>query len=96
MQAKTKGGRNWSEIFEQWSQSGLTIAEFCKVNGVAPSSFYKAKKQMKRLKPKIEQGSSKFLDVTPTLPLEHGEPATIANPALRIRTNNGCIVEVFA
>jgi hypothetical protein len=38
--------KNWQEVFEQHSQSGKTIPEFCKEIGIHPNTFYKHKKRI--------------------------------------------------
>lgn len=94
MKSKTRTRRNWASIIDEWSQSGLTVAEYCKVHGLAPSGFYKARRQRTRSTPAAKHPPA-FLDVMPALAAERSETSNVANPTLRIRTKSGCIVEVF-
>ena len=36
--------RDWSAVFEEFHQSGITIKEFCRLKGMAQSLFYRQRK----------------------------------------------------
>jgi len=38
--SKTKPKNDWSSIFAYQKESGLSIADFCSINKISPSSFY--------------------------------------------------------
>ena len=42
---------DWPLMFEMWEKSGLTQPEFCKENGLALSTFYYRRKQLKQKTP---------------------------------------------
>ena len=44
MRGITKKERYWQESVTDWRESGLSIAEFCKQRGIAPSTFWYWKK----------------------------------------------------
>lgn len=43
---KTNKKEYWAEKIQQWEQSGLSQAEFCKRYSIAPSSFYSWKSRL--------------------------------------------------
>ncbi len=38
--------RDWSEVFEEYRQSGMSVKKFCKVQGMSPSLFYRRRKDI--------------------------------------------------
>lgn len=41
-------GRNWSKLIEEQKQSGKTVSEFCKIEGVHYTSFYKNRQKLRQ------------------------------------------------
>lgn len=62
----------WSKRLERFAQSQMTIADFCKSEGVSPASFYHWKKRMlSQTRPPTTP--SKFVPVA--LPTASAEPS---------------------
>ena len=62
--------RNWYKLFQSFSESNLSITEFCKSQNVAPSTFYKKKRLLKldfKLKPLLNK-----VECKPTTPKGRG------------------------
>jgi hypothetical protein len=43
---KTKPKHDWPSLFAYQKESGLTVADFCSVHKISPSSFYLNKQQV--------------------------------------------------
>jgi putative transposase len=43
---KRRNHQEWRELFEQQSQSDLSIAQFCQQQGISQSYFYKRKSEL--------------------------------------------------
>ena len=41
-----RNATQWQALINEWQQSGLTIAEFCKAEGLHQSGFYAWKKKL--------------------------------------------------
>lgn len=38
--------RGWEQVIEEQSGSGVSVAEFCRENGLSPTSFYQWRKKL--------------------------------------------------
>jgi len=69
-------------VFEQ-SQSGQTVAAFCRDRGIRDSQFYDWKKRVR------EGEAAKFVEVKVKPSSEQRRPAPERYPAIEIRLNKG-------
>ena len=94
MKTKSVRKHDWPAIVQEWRDSGVTIAKFCRTKGLAISGFYAAKKRYGANKPAMAQKAPKFVEIAPPLsPCKtFHEPTT---PTLRITSKDGHVLEVF-
>lgn len=87
---------DWTAKIEAWTDSGLTVSEYCRKHGLPVSGFYKAKNRIVTGRPG-KNHRPKILDVTSVLTA----PETSLNlmpmqkPTLRITSKDGHILEVY-
>jgi len=59
--------RDWSAVFEEFHQSGITIKEFCRTKGMSQSLFYRRRKDYSDsdipTRPSLRRGD--FIELTP-------------------------------
>ena len=79
MPTLTTNQQHWQSIIEDWQQSGLTQADYCRQHQIKPQRFYAWKHQLKAKQNPINQHKpGTFLPVL----LEHPEPKK--EPTLKV------------
>ena len=73
----------WRALVSEQSQSGQTVAAFCRDRGLRDSLFYDWKKRIR------EGESAKFVEVKVKEPDEQRTPALERYPAIEIRLSMG-------
>jgi transposase-like protein len=73
----------WRGVVSEQSQSGQTVAAFCRARGIRDSQFYDWKKRIR------EGESAKFVEVKLKEPSEQRTPAPERYPAIEIRLSKG-------
>ncbi len=70
MEAKRKSyiKRDWAAIFEEYSRSGMKVLEFCRVQGIPQSVFYRWRKKFEDSSPpsKSSLKQSDFIQLSST------------------------------
>ena len=73
----------WRGVVSEQSQSGQTVAAFCRDRGIRDSQFYDWKKRVR------EGEATKFVEVKLKEPSEQRTPAPERYPAIEIRLSRG-------
>ena len=73
----------WRGLISEQSQSGQTVAAFCRDRGIRDSQFYDWKKRIR------EGEAAKFVEVKVKEPSEQRTPAPERYPAIEIRLSKG-------
>ena len=73
----------WRGVVSEQSQSGQTVAAFCRDRGIRDSQFYDWKKRVR------EGEAAKFVEVKVKEPSEPRTPAPMRYPAIEVRLNKG-------
>ena len=73
----------WRGLVSEQSQSGQTVAAFCRERGIRDSQFYDWKKRIR------EGEAAKFVEVKVKESSEQRKPAPERYPAIEVRLNNG-------
>ena len=73
----------WRGVVSEQSQSGQTVAAFCRDRGIRDSQFYDWKKRVR------EGEAAKFVEVKVKASSEQRAPAPERFPAIEIRLSNG-------
>ena len=73
----------WRGVVSEQSQSGQTVAAFCRDRGIRASQFYDWKKRIR------EGEAAKFVEVKVKKSSEQRKPAPERSPAITIRLNRG-------
>jgi len=73
----------WRALVSEQSQSGQTVAAFCRDRGIRNSQFYDWKKRLR------EGEAAKFVEVKLKEPSEHRTPVPDRYPAIEIRLGHG-------
>jgi transposase-like protein len=82
-QLKSELLTKWRALVSEQSQSGQTVAAFCRDRGIRDSQFYDWKKRIR------EGEAAKFVEVKVKGPSEQRTPAPERYPAIEIRLNKG-------
>ena len=78
-QLKSELWTKWRALVSEQSQSGQTVAAFCRDRGIRDSQFYDWKKRVR------EGEAAKFVEVKLKEPSEQRTPAPERYPAIEIR-----------
>jgi transposase-like protein len=73
----------WRGVVSEQSQSGQTVAAFCRDRGIRDSQFYDWKKRVR------EGEAARFVEVKVKEPSEQRTPAPERYPAIEIRLSTG-------
>jgi len=73
----------WRGLISEQSQSGQTVAAFCRDRGIRDSQFYDWKKRLR------ESEAAKFAEVKVKASCEQRTPAPERYPAIEIRLSKG-------
>jgi transposase-like protein len=82
-QLKSELWTKWRALVSEQSQSGQTVAAFCRDRGIRDSQFYDWKKRVR------EGEVAKFVEVKVKVPSEQRTPAPERYPAIEIRLSKG-------
>jgi len=82
-QLKSELWTKWRALVSEQSQSGQTVAAFCRDRGIRDSQFYDWKKRVR------EGEAAKFVEVKVKPSSEQRRPAPERYPAIEIRLNKG-------
>ena len=82
-QHKAELWSKWRGVVSEQSQSGQTVAAFCRDRGIRDSQFYDWKKRVR------EGEAAKFVEVKVKPSSEQRRPAPERYPAIEIRLNKG-------
>ena len=82
-QLKSELWTKWRALVSEQSQSGQTVAAFCRDRGIRDSQFYDWKKRVR------EGEAAKFVEVKVKASSEQRTPAPERYPAIEIRLSNG-------
>ena len=82
-QLKSELWTKWRALVSEQSQSGQTVAAFCRDRGIRDSQFYDWKKRIR------EGEAAKFVEVKVKPSSEQRRPAPERYPAIEIRLNKG-------
>ena len=85
---------NWPELYEEFSQSKLSVNDFCAAKGVSPSSFYKNKSRSKR-KSETHKTLSKKIELYDLSSKLQLEAPTHNSPTIRLNSPSGMVLEVY-
>ena len=90
--------RDWSVVFEEFRQSGITIKEFCRVKGISPSLFYKHRKNYIDADSSNRQSSHRdnFVELQRALPTPARRSASIIfGSQIELSISNDCDKELL-
>ncbi len=62
---KSRTQQQWRALFEQQTAGDLSVAAFCKEQGIGPSYFYKRKSDLSGKSRSRESATSRFIKVKP-------------------------------
>ena len=82
-QLKSELWTKWRALVSEQSQSGQTVAAFCRDRGIRDSQFYDWKKRVR------EGEAAKFVEVKVKPSSEQRRPAPERYPAIEIRLSTG-------
>ena len=82
-QLKSELWTKWRALVSEQSQSGQTVAAFCRDRGIRDSQLYDWKKRVR------EGEVAKFVEVKVKAPSEQRTPAPERYPAIEIRLSKG-------
>jgi len=82
-QLKSELWTKWRALVSEQSQSGQTVAAFCRDRGIRDSQFYDWKKRVR------ESEGTKFVKVKVKASSEQRTPAPERYPAIEIRLSTG-------
>ena len=82
-QLKSELWTKWRALVSEQSQSGQTVAAFCRDRGIRDSQFYDWKKRIR------EGEAAKFVEVKVKPSSEQRRPAPERCPAIEIRLSKG-------
>ena len=82
-QLKSELWTKWRALVSEQSQSGQTVAAFCRDRGIRDSQFYDWKKRIR------EGEAAKFVEVKVKEPSEQRKPAPERYPSIEIRLGKG-------
>ena len=82
-QSRTEQWAKWRGLVSEQSQSGQTVAAFCRDRGIRDSQFYDWKKRVR------EGEAAKFVEVKVKESTEQRKPAPERCPAIEIRLSKG-------
>ena len=82
-QLKSELWTKWRALVSEQSQSGQTVAAFCRDRGIRDSQFYDWKKRIR------EGEAAKFVEVKVKPSSEQRRPTPERYPAIEIRLNKG-------
>ncbi len=88
---KTYIKRDWAAVFEEYSRSGMTVLEFCRVQGIPQSVFYRWRKKFEDSsppsKPSLRQND--FIQLSSTA--SPGPPVSIVfGGQVEVLVHNDC------
>ncbi len=72
----------WQQLIDEFSNSPLTVAEFCRANTISQASFYKWRSKLSASKPL----DAPWIDVTALSRLRNAAPAW----EMELDLGNGC------
>jgi hypothetical protein len=97
VERKKRIQRDWAVVFEGFHQSGMTIQEFCRSQGISQSLFYRhRKKHLAEATPVAEPlQRSDFIALKRVLPSAGGPSASIVfGNSIQLSIHNDCDPEL--
>ena len=96
VRTKKRIQRDWSAIFAEFRRSGLSIKEFCQVQGMSPSLFYRRRKDHDDPAPpgKSAFRSSDFIQLKPAA-VSRPSAAIIFGGRIELSIHNDCDKELL-
>lgn len=98
VERKKRIKRDWSAVFEEFHRSGLSIKEFCQVEGMSQSLFYRRRKEYsdadKSARPSLRRDD--FIELKRVLPSSTRPSASIVfGSQIELSISNDCDKELL-
>ena len=98
VERKIRIKRDWSVVFEEFHQSGMTIKKFCRSKGMSQSLFYRRRKDYidsdKPARPSLGRGN--FIELKRVLPSSIRPSASIVfGSQIELSISNHCDKELL-